>query len=200
MPQYYTSAKTGLEDDGRSLLAMDLYRLEIQEIDRLDLAQEQELVQLARTGNQEARARIVESCLGYVYSMAWHYSRLHPSNTEPLDLAQVGNEAIVRHLDESLLDLAQVGNEAIVRHLDESLRSRYTCNFLRLVARRAMVSYCVEDKLIRVPETSYRQGKRAPLTISLLAPLPGSDGMTVLDLLEDADWQGLDSCLEAVAV
>ncbi len=181
MPQYYTSAKTGLEDDGRSLLAMDLYRLEIQEIDRLDLAQEQELVQLARTGNQEARARIVESCLGYVYSMAWHYSRLHPSNTEPLDLAQVGNEAIVRHLD-------------------ESLRSRYTCNFLRLVARRAMVSYCVEDKLIRVPETSYRQGKRAPLTISLLAPLPGSDGMTVLDLLEDADWQGLDSCLEAVAV
>jgi hypothetical protein len=180
MPQYYTSAKSGVEDDGRSLLAMDLYRLEIQEIGRLDLAQEQELVQLARTGNQEARARIVESCLGYVYSMAWHYSRLHPSNTEPLDLAQVGNEAIVRHLD-------------------ESLRSRYTCNFLRLVARRAMVTYCVEDKIIRVPDTSYRRGRRAPLTVSLTAPLSGSDDMTVLDLLEDANWQGLAACVEVAS-
>jgi DNA-directed RNA polymerase sigma subunit (sigma70/sigma32) len=180
MPQYYTSAKTGGEDDGRSLLASDLYRLEIQEIDRLDLAQEQELVELARTGNEAARAQIVESCLGYVYSMAWHYSRLHPSNSEPLDLSQVGNEAVVRHLD-------------------ESLRSRYTCAFLRLVARRAMIDYCMEDKLIRVPARSYNRGRRAPLTVSLTAPLYGDSDMTVLDLLEDANWQELDACLEVAS-
>lgn len=182
MQQYCTTAKPGVtipDDDGRSLLAVNQYRLEVQEIGRLSLAQEQKIVQLARTGDEEARALLIESCLGYVYSLGVHYSLMHPSNTDAMDLAQVGNEAIVRHLD-------------------ESLRSRYTCAFLRLVARRAISTYCVEDKLIRVPCTSYRKGKRAPLTISLTAPLYGDDDRTVLDLLEDANWQELDACLEVV--
>ncbi len=179
MQQYCTTAKSGVEvpeDDGRSLLAVDQYRVEVQEIGRFSVAQEREIVEMARKGNQEARLLLIESCLGYVYGLAWHYAKQHPRNSDPLDLAQVGNEAVVCHLD-------------------ESLRSRYTCAFLRLVARRAMVSYCIEDKLIRVPCTSYGRGRRAPLTVSLMAPLYDSD-QTLLDLLEDADWQGIEACVE----
>jgi hypothetical protein len=170
MQRHYTSPKLGAgapEDDGRSLLAVDQYRLEVNEIGRFSVVQEIALVERARSGDMEAKSLLVESCLPYVYSLAWRLSMQHPSNSDPLDLAQVGNEGILMHLD-------------------EALRSRYTCAFLRLVARRVMWRYCIEDKTIRVPATTYRSGRRAPLVVSLMAS--ARDGRTLLDLLEDADF------------
>ena len=172
MQQYCTCAKPGPnipEDDGRSLLAMDQYMYELKHLSRYSVAEERDLVQRVRQGDREAKTLLIESCLGYVCSVAACCACRHASNSD-------------------VLDVVQAGNEAIVRHVDVALKSRYTCALLRVVARRAMIKYCIEDKLIRVPETSYRRGRRAPLMVSLLTPL---DDRMLLDLLEDADWQRL---------
>jgi len=177
MQHYCTRAKARPnipEDDGRSLLAIDQYGCELAAIDRLSMAEEQELVQRARQGDQEARTLLIESCLRYVYSVASRYVRQYS----------------VSSLE--VMDVAQVGNEAVVRHLDESLRGHSPCAFLRVSAWQAIAHYSMENKLIiRVPRTSYRHGRRAPLTISLMTPLSGDDDKMLLDLLEDADWQAL---------
>jgi DNA-directed RNA polymerase sigma subunit (sigma70/sigma32) len=183
--QYCTTSERRVpEDDGRSLLAVDQYRVEVKEIGRLDLAQERELVEMARAGDEEARARLIESCLEYVFGLAWRYYY----NAE-------------QHSDSSevVLDLAQAGNEAIVRHLDEALRGRCPCAFLRQVACHAMIEYCYENKSIRVPRCS--RG-RAPATVSLDAPVSEAD-RTLLDLLEDTNWQEAavsDACGRECAV
>jgi len=182
MQRYYSTVNIGSsipEDDGRSLLALDQYRLEVNLTHRYTVLEEYNLVLRARRGDKEASALLIESCQKYVYGVACHYSSLHPSNSD-------------------ILDLVQVGNEAIVNNFEESLKSRYTTSFLCVVARRAIVTYCIEDKLIRVPYASYRRGCRAPLTVSLLAPLHGDTDRTLLDILECADWQAVGSAFEGV--
>ena len=183
MQRYCTTAKNPHSevppDDGRSLLASDLYRLEVKQSHRFDVAEEHNLVQLARSGNQEARSLLIESCLGYIYGFAFKYSQKFS------------------HVD--MMDLAQVGNEAIVECFDGALKSRYPCAYLRVAARNVMIDYCISDGLIRVPATSYRCGKRAPLTVSLTAPLYDDDGRSLLDCLEDADWQGIKAGTEVMA-
>lgn len=159
------------EDDGRSLLAANQYRLELQELEPLDILQQRTLAQMAREGNQEARTLLFEHCLKGAYYTAWQYARI-PGNPE-------------------VLDICQAGSEAMLHHIDEALKSRNPCGFLLVAARWAMAKYCtLEDRLIQVPPASYYQcGKRAPLTVSLMASRYGEGERT---LLEELGEEGLD--------
>lgn len=165
MQEYCTAKANEIpEDDGRSLLAVDQYRLEVGGIEPLDILQQRTLAQMAREGNQEARTQLIESCLKQVYCTAWRYARL-PG-------------------DPDILDICQAGSEAMLQHIDEALKSRNPCAFLLVVARYAMVTCCIEDRLIRIPVSSYYDlGKRAPLIVSLMASRYGEGERMLLEEL-----------------
>lgn len=171
MQRYHTTTtRTAVpQDDKRLLLAVNQYRMELKEIGRLNPLEERRLADMARTGNKDAQAALIEHCLGYVYGMAWHYAGKFPET--------------------EVLDIAQAGNEAIVKHLPEALQARNVCAFLFLVARYAMIDHCAKDQLIPVPRASYNRGRRAPLTVSLFTPLSCDTDRMLLDALECADWQ-----------
>ena len=164
------STRSHVPDDGRSLLAVDQYECELKHLLILGEAEESALLSRAMLGDQEARSAMITGCLRYIYKVALSYALKYDS-------------------EDDVMDLVQAGNEAIVRYLTDALRSRNAYGYLRGVARHAMVHFGIENKLIRVPYSSHHKGYRAPLTVSLEAPM--YEDRTVLDLLEDADWQGL---------
>jgi RNA polymerase sigma factor (sigma-70 family) len=167
MQGHYNAARTEPsipEDDGRSLLAIDQYRLEMSKIRRLDVLEERRVADLARSGDKDAKGLLIESLLGYVYGIALQY-------------------ASKRNVD--VMDLIQAGNEAVVRHLDEALKCRNACAFLCVVARYAIISYFIEDSIIRVPVGSFGGGSRAPLTVSLLSPLTSDNTFSLVDIIPD---------------
>lgn len=176
MQRYCTTTKQRsiAEDDGRSLLAVDLYRFDRQEFNQLDTLEERRLADMARQGNEDAKQALIASCLGYVYGVACHFAASHPGNIDPMDLAQAGNEEMVRQFS-------------------SALNSRYVCAYLKVAAKHAISDAWIEDRLIRVPASSYSRGRRAPLTVSLLAPLSPRSDQTLLDVLECADWQQLEA-------
>jgi DNA-directed RNA polymerase specialized sigma24 family protein len=178
MQQYSTTRKSSgfaiPEDDKRSLLAEDQYRLEITAFESLTIAQEAKLVDLARAGDMDAQTAIIEHTLGYIYFLAWRYAK--------------------KFLGQNAMDIAQAGNVAIVEHLHDALQSRLPFPFLKVVARNAMINHCTEDRIIPVPRRSYERGRRAPLVISITTPILGTD-LTILDLLEDANWSAVSACV-----
>jgi DNA-directed RNA polymerase specialized sigma24 family protein len=153
-----------LEDDGRSLLAIDQWCQEIESFRKLDVKEEYELVERARSGCPKAKLALLESCFPYIYGVAKHYASLPSCNSD-------------------IMDLVQVGNEVAIANFEECLKSRYPTGFLCFAAKHAIITYYREDKPIRVPTTSYSHGHRAPLTVSLMTPL--YDDVLLLEVLPD---------------
>jgi DNA-directed RNA polymerase specialized sigma24 family protein len=82
-------------------------------------------------------------------------------------------------------DVAQEGIERVLRILGAALGSAdEPISWLLGAARLRMMNYCMENRgSIRVPRTSQRQGAKVPAVVSLDAPLPGTDDLTLLDVI-----------------
>lgn len=86
-------------------------------------------------------------------------------------------------------DVAQEGIERVLRILGAGLiNADEPISWLLAAARLRMLNYCTENRgSIRVPRTSQQRGARVPTVLSLDAPLPGADDLTLLDVIGGAD-------------
>jgi RNA polymerase sigma factor (sigma-70 family) len=105
------------------LSSRDQYVSELWRIARLSPDEEQTIVEQARTGDQQAKNTLIESCLVYVMHMAKVY------------------HVYFEHDD--LLDIVQVGNLAIIEKLDKALTKENTAAYLRGVAKQSIKTYCL---------------------------------------------------------
>jgi DNA-directed RNA polymerase specialized sigma24 family protein len=81
-------------------------------------------------------------------------------------------------------DLLQVGAEKMLRALDAALtKAENPCAWLMHAAKVQMLRECRENSAIRVPYKALWQGYKAPTVVSLDAPLPGTDDLTLLDVI-----------------
>jgi hypothetical protein len=132
-------------------------------------AREAQLVALARMGQTD---ELVE----YVYSeMRVQAARLVRGFREAygvnLDAEDVAMEAVVWLLR----------GEKLQRALSQSDNP---IAWMLADAKPRMLHYCQEERcLIRVPAASQWRGKAVPRVCSLHAPLPGSEDLTLLDVL-----------------
>jgi RNA polymerase sigma factor (sigma-70 family) len=104
------------------LNSREQYRKDVFQIPQLTSPQEREIEELARQGNDQAKQRLVESCLSYVTCIAWRYV------------------PYLKHDD--YLDIVSVGNLAIVECLEKSLTKANPSAYLRSVAKWEMLHYC----------------------------------------------------------
>jgi len=82
-------------------------------------------------------------------------------------------------------DIRQAGIEYVLRRLDQAVLAANPVGFLLHAAHYAMLHYCQEQRgPIRVPHIAQWRGARVPLVASLDAPLAGTDGLTLGDVLE----------------
>jgi DNA-directed RNA polymerase specialized sigma24 family protein len=124
---------------------------------------EAQLVEAARAGDASA---LIEHLYGLLRTWARKLALSYPASL----------------LDAE--DLLQVGAEKIVRALDAALtKADNPCAWLMHVAQVQMLRECRENSAIRVPYTALRQGRKAPTVVSLDAPLPGCEDLTLLDLV-----------------
>jgi len=135
----------------------------------LSRAEEAELIAAARAGDQAARSRLVEDCLCYALRRAVRlvafYRAVRGVVLDPQDIAQ---EAAVR---------------ALVR-LDKALAAPNPVGYLRWAVGGAMLTFCREHQTaVRVPACMQSRGHQPVDVASLDAPLPGSDGLTLVDVL-----------------
>lgn len=158
------------------------------------------IVERARSGDEEARSRLVESLLKYVLHLGVKYA--------------IAARKMVRFdadtLTPDVLDLVQAGNLAICERLNVALERPNPIGYLRLIAKGAILRYSKENLCaIRVPHTSYDvRGCRAPSLVSLdklqmerkrvpvAEPLSGSSSSFVYRLL--ADGCSIDEIAEKV--
>jgi hypothetical protein len=147
------------------LTANTLYRLEVARLPKRSLEEERALAARARQGDNEARQALIENCLPYALGAA--YAFYH--DRQPLH--------------DDLLDLAQVASEYMVVHFDEALTANEPSAYLRGMANRAILHYCILDlELIKKPHRSKAElEKLAPhFTIeSLDTPLYSDDGKRI---------------------
>jgi DNA-directed RNA polymerase specialized sigma24 family protein len=86
----------------------------------------------------------------------------------------------------SLEDVVQEGMEWAWRRMPRGLQMHNPVSWLIRVAQLRMLRYCVESHSpIRVPYTSQREyGHRPPRCASLEAPIAGTDGLRLVDILQ----------------
>lgn len=114
-----------------------LYPMEVAQLPKLSRQEEEELVALARAGDQQARQAFVESGLAYALSLA---RRFH-------------NRRSLQHDDP--LDLAQEASLKMIEGLDEALATSRPAAYLRGIAERAISRYCTYHAgLIQMPQYS----------------------------------------------
>jgi hypothetical protein len=81
-------------------------------------------------------------------------------------------------------DIIQAGAEYMLYRLDNALQAVNPIGYLLHAAQFAMLHYCQEQRSsIRVPHTSQHRGVAVPTVVSLDAPLPGCEDLTLLDLV-----------------
>jgi hypothetical protein len=78
------------------LTGVEKYRSEVLSLPRLTRSEEGELVYRARNGDTQAKETLIQSCLGYVASVAYRYV-CYAQHDDYLDLVSVGNLAIVEY-------------------------------------------------------------------------------------------------------
>lgn len=129
---------------------------------------ESELVELARAG-------MTTGLVEYIYQLL------------PVRAARLAHTFLVN--SGSRLDVEDIVQEGILEVLGEvwtavSLRS--PVGWLLTAAQHRMLHYCKENcSSIRVPHSSQFRGARVPWVDSLDAPIPGTDSLTLADLVAD---------------
>lgn len=85
----------------------------------------------------------------------------------------------------ALEDVVQEGMEWVWRRWSRGLQMHDPASWLIRVAQLRMLRYCVEyHSPIRIPYTSQREyGHRPPRCASLEAPIAGTDGLRLVDVL-----------------
>ena len=81
--------------------SVEQYRSEVLRLPRLTRSEESELVCRARNGDTQAKEALIQSCLGYVASVAYRYV-CYMQHDDYLDLVSVGNLAIVECFEKAL--------------------------------------------------------------------------------------------------
>jgi DNA-directed RNA polymerase specialized sigma subunit len=112
------------EEEMPLLTSLQQYRHEISSLPRLTREEEAELEHQARCELPGSRAgqQLVENCLNYVAAIAWRYT-VYADHDEYLDIVSVGNAALVRYLEKSLLKdnpsayLRAVAKWEIIHHM-----------------------------------------------------------------------------------
>lgn len=136
--------------------------------------------------------------------MSFHYS----TTSQAIDLARAGQpDELIAYLYECLYchasrlvagyretysarlaceDVVQEGMEWIWRRFERGLSMRDPVSWLIRVAQLRMLRFCMEQRSpVRVPCSSqYEYGYRPPLCASLEAPIAGTDGLRLVDILE----------------
>lgn len=81
-------------------------------------------------------------------------------------------------------DIQQTGAECALRSLGRALRMQNPLSFLVHAAQHAMLHYCQEQRgPIRVPHVSQWRGALVPAVRSLDAVIPGTDELTLAEVL-----------------
>jgi hypothetical protein len=157
---------------GASLPTSQAFRAEISRIAVLDRDGQLALALRAKAGDPEAYSQMIEECQRFNYAVACrlvaYYQSVKGVQFDPMDLVM---EAAVR-----LLERRQT-----------ILSSPRPAGAMRVASVNAMRTFCMEQaSIIRVPQTSQRDGKRAPRVVSLDAVL-SEEGLTLLDLVDSGE-------------
>jgi hypothetical protein len=104
------------------LTATQQYRQAIDKIQRPTVGEEALLVEQARNGSQEAKWKLIEGCLKYIFVVGYKYS-VYLSHDE-------------------LLDLVQLANLRVVELFELALEKGSPAAYLRGVACREIQQYC----------------------------------------------------------
>ncbi len=151
------------------LSANILYAVEVARLASLSLAQEQELVLLARKGSEDAKADLIVSVLHYALGKA----------RAAYNLKQFEHD--------DLLDLVQVASLAMLESLDRALQRANPVSYLRGIARRSIALYWgYRRSLVSKPAGLTRKQieKRGPVVVeSLDAPLVLDGTLIRLDVV-----------------
>jgi len=141
------------------------YRREIAQCPRLTKAQEQRLVDRARTGDLQAGEDLLMGLLPGIECIA---SRYYTGYAKPWKRLEY-------------LDLIQEGNRAIVEKLPGALEKTNPCAYLLATAEGAIHRYCFQQRTcIRTPET---EGAVPLLVESLDTSRFSDDGLALLDVV-----------------
>lgn len=141
--------------------------------DSLSRADEQQLIEAARRGDQDARTQLITDCQRVAYrravGLAAFYRALRGVELDPQDIAQ---EAMLR----------------LLLRMDKALASSNPCGYLRRAIEGAMLTFCRERQTaIRVPVTTQWKGTRPVDVVSLdamIIPAGSEDiGYALMDLL-----------------
>lgn len=100
------------------------YRQAIGKICRPNRDEEAILVEKARSGCQESRKQLIESCLLYIFVIAHRYTVFLPHD-DSMDLVQLANLKVVELLDRALTE------------------ATHPVSYLRGIARREIQAYCI---------------------------------------------------------
>ena len=146
------------------LSALTLYCAEVAHLPWLSRQEQPDWVQQAQQGNQDARHRLVLSCL--------HWGMIHAFG--------IYQECRPAHVD--VLDLMEEANLAMLEQLGKALEARDPVAYLMAVATQAMRVYCTyHAPLIQRPEWYSRRDLHA-----LNALLPPPDRLDETQELEAA--------------
>jgi len=134
------------------LSSVEQYRSEVLRLPRLTRSEECELVRLARSGDEQAKETLLQSCLRYVASVAYRYT------------------CYAQH--DEYLDLVSVGNLAIVECLEKALTVDNPVAYLLGVAKLAVKAYCCKHSGL----ITHQRGQPFVWVDSLDAPLGNGQG------------------------
>lgn len=134
-------------------------------------SRELQAVEAARTGNSEAL-------------IVYLYERVQHSASRLVDGYRLTYGARL-----ALEDVTQEGMEWVWRRFERGLQMKNPTSWLVRVAQLRMLKFCAEQRSsIRVPYTSQREfGHRPPLCRSLEAPIMGTNGLTLADVLPGSE-------------
>ena len=134
------------------LSSVEQYRSEILRLPRLTRSEESELVYRARNGDAQAKEALIQSCLGYVASVAYRYL------------------CYMQH--DQYLDLVSVGNLALVECFEKALTVEKPVAYLLGVAKLAVKAYCCKHSQL----ITHQRGQPYMWVDSLDAPLGNGQG------------------------
>lgn len=140
------------------------YKSELREHPRLNDAQEQELVNRARQGDEHAKQEMIQACLWYVTRTAQKY----------IDALQ----------HDDLLDLVQVGNTALVEKIENALTKPKPFAYLMATAQLEIKHYVsYRTSLI----SRWHLNHEMIWTESLDAPLSSNSHLSLQDVLSETE-------------
>ncbi len=156
-------SKQDLPEELLSILPLDagtLYMRDTEQYTDLPMSRKQELEQLARQGDEQAKQEIIESALRYIARVASFYYSAYGH--------------FLSH--DSYLDLVQIGNLAMLEAFELALHQADSINaYVRGTAKRLIRQYCLyRSGMITTPRNK-NWILKAPRVESLDAVIVGTD-------------------------